>query len=116
MILLTLIMYVFSVLFAQAVGDVLNGSPNDLGDHFAAAEVYFFGLDSTMLSLFMSIAGGGELGGGDSAPAGGQGMARALWKSPLVAVGADQRHAEATVSWAEFIGCLCFLHLCLKLP
>lgn len=58
MILLTLIMYVFSVLFAQAVGDVLNGSPNDLGDHFAAAEVYFFGLDSTMLSLFMSIAGG----------------------------------------------------------
>ena len=39
MILLTLIMYCFSVLFAQAVGDVLNGSPTDLGDHVAAAEV-----------------------------------------------------------------------------
>ncbi|CAK9071851.1 unnamed protein product [Durusdinium trenchii] len=61
MILLSLIVYVFAVLFAQAVGDVLNYDPSVLltrdGDYDAAVK-YWSSLEESMLSLFMSIAGG----------------------------------------------------------
>eukprot|EP00434_Breviolum_minutum_P026505 symbB.v1.2.023431.t1/scaffold2143.1/size88057/2 len=64
MILLGLIVYVFSVLFAQAVGDALiqysTGSPDNVLDDvdIAGMRRYFGTLEDTMLSLFMSIAGG----------------------------------------------------------
>lgn len=58
MILLGLIVYVFSVLFAQAVGDVLMFD-NNLSEEMEIASMRYFGtLEDTMLSLFMSIAGG----------------------------------------------------------
>lgn len=58
MILLGLIVYVFSVLFAQAVGDVLMFDNNLSEEMELASRRYFGTLEDTMLSLFMSIAGG----------------------------------------------------------
>ncbi|CAE7661271.1 Cacna1c, partial [Symbiodinium sp. CCMP2456] len=56
LVLLALIVYVFAVLFAQAVGDhVLDPNAEPLPE---AAERYFYSLPIAMLSLFMSIAGG----------------------------------------------------------
>ncbi|CAE7301905.1 CACNA1H [Symbiodinium sp. CCMP2592] len=60
MILLVLIVYVFGILFAQAVNDhLMDTDVRPLTDEeVAAARRYFDDLPQTMLSLFMSIAGG----------------------------------------------------------
>ncbi|CAE7542485.1 CACNA1E, partial [Symbiodinium sp. CCMP2456] len=60
MILLVLIVYVFGILFAQAVNDhLMDTDVRPLSDEeVAAARRYFDDLPQTMLSLFMSIAGG----------------------------------------------------------
>jgi len=58
LLLLVLIMYVFAVLFTQAVnGYILDGNPMSAEDH-AASLKYFSSVADTMLSLFMSVAGG----------------------------------------------------------
>ncbi|CAE7259058.1 SCN11A [Symbiodinium natans] len=59
LLLLVLIVYVFAVLFAQGVNDYVSGNP-DLADSdmVLSGMKYFGGLDVSMLSLFMSIAGG----------------------------------------------------------
>lgn len=55
-VLLTLIIYVFAVLFAQSVNDFDCSSLQDR--ERLACHRYFVDLPTTMLSLFMSIAGG----------------------------------------------------------
>lgn len=62
MILLTLVIYVFAILFAQTVNDYVR-HPDMMSAVMTerdklAAERYFKDLPTTMLSLFMSIAGG----------------------------------------------------------
>lgn len=57
MLLLTLIVYVFAVLFTQ----IVDGAEKDLGvdaPEMANSTRYFGSLPQTMLSLFMSITGG----------------------------------------------------------
>ncbi|CAK9095104.1 unnamed protein product [Durusdinium trenchii] len=63
MVLLTLIVYVFAVLFTQAVNDFVKDNKHVMDpDQWQALELvsaeYFGSLGTTMLSLFMSIAGG----------------------------------------------------------
>lgn len=58
LLLLVLIMYVFAVLFTQAVnGYILDGNPLSAADH-EASRAYFSSVADTMLSLFMSVSGG----------------------------------------------------------
>jgi len=58
LLLLVLIIYVFAVLFALAISDLVEGT-DPVPDHIiAASHQYFGGLGTSMLSLFMSIAGG----------------------------------------------------------
>ncbi|CAJ1385656.1 unnamed protein product, partial [Effrenium voratum] len=60
LVLLTLIVYVFGILFAQAVNDhITDPALPPLSDQaLAMSEIYFGNLWLAMLSLFMSIAGG----------------------------------------------------------
>ena len=60
LMLLTLIVYVFAILFAQAINDYrLDGVPVDDREQLdIATEKYFGDLSNTMLSLYMSIVGG----------------------------------------------------------
>eukprot|EP00434_Breviolum_minutum_P015959 symbB.v1.2.014067.t1/scaffold1007.1/size144738/12 len=60
MLLLLLIVYVFAVLFAQAVHDykIDAGNPPLSEREESASQIYFASLTETMLTLFMSIAGG----------------------------------------------------------
>lgn len=60
LMLLTLIVYVFAILFAQAINDYrLDDVPVDDREQLEiASEKYFGDLSNTMLSLFMSIVGG----------------------------------------------------------
>ncbi|CAJ1342823.1 unnamed protein product [Effrenium voratum] len=60
LVLLTLIMYLFAVLFTQAVNDYISDEDAlPLSDENLHASLNYFGsLFETMLSLFMSIAGG----------------------------------------------------------
>jgi len=60
LLLLFLIVYVFSVLFTQTVNDALNDPsfPGMEPREMLASQRYFKSLSETMLSLFMSIAGG----------------------------------------------------------
>ncbi|CAE7353892.1 Lmf1, partial [Symbiodinium sp. CCMP2456] len=59
LMLLALIIYVFAVLFTQAVNDVLKDPESGLSQADIDASVLYFGtLPETMLSLFMSICGG----------------------------------------------------------
>ncbi|CAE7317370.1 Cacna1h, partial [Symbiodinium pilosum] len=62
LMLLVVIVYVFGVLFTQAMNDFLQDhDPDTLPLSFREAELatrYFGSLDLTMLSLYMSIAGG----------------------------------------------------------
>ncbi|CAJ1420926.1 unnamed protein product [Effrenium voratum] len=58
MVLLGLIVYVFAVLFTQAVGDALLFGEQLPLEQRQASERYFGTLEETMLSLFMCIAGG----------------------------------------------------------
>ena len=57
LMLLTLIVYVFAILFAQAINDHLS-TPDAAPLDEVATERYFGDLTNTMLSLFMSIVGG----------------------------------------------------------
>ncbi|CAE7692672.1 CACNA1F, partial [Symbiodinium sp. CCMP2456] len=58
LLLLVLIMYVFAVLFTQAVnGYILDGNQLSAEDHEASL-AYFSSVADTMLSLFMSVSGG----------------------------------------------------------
>ncbi|CAK9081955.1 Sodium channel protein type 10 subunit alpha [Durusdinium trenchii] len=59
LVLLLLIVYVFAVLFVQAVQDYLEESRDLLDDlELRACELYFQSLGHTMITLFMSISGG----------------------------------------------------------
>ncbi|CAJ1422505.1 unnamed protein product [Effrenium voratum] len=61
MVLLMLIVYVFAVLFTQAVNDFANDPVSQqlyTEYELEASKLYFRNLSATMLSLFMSIAGG----------------------------------------------------------
>eukprot|EP00913_Durusdinium_trenchii_P009524 g8952.t1 len=60
LVLLGLVVYVFGVLFASAVNDHINDGnlPVLVGEADDAAKRYFGSLSLSMLSLFMSIAGG----------------------------------------------------------
>ena len=58
LILLFLIVYVFSVIFASAVNEALSVPHLLLPEREAQARRYFGSLVETMLTLFMSIAGG----------------------------------------------------------
>mgnify|MGYP002803551089 FL=1 len=61
LVLLSLIVYVFAVLFTQAVNDFVNDPelhPKLSSQESEASRVYYGSLVSTMLSLFMSITGG----------------------------------------------------------
>eukprot|EP00439_Symbiodinium_sp_Y106_P051369 s4633_g6.t2 len=59
LMLLALIIYVFAVIFTQAVNDVLKDPESGLSQADIDASVLYFGtLPETMLSLFMSICGG----------------------------------------------------------
>ncbi|CAJ1459289.1 unnamed protein product [Effrenium voratum] len=60
LVLLFLIVYVFAVLFVQAVSDYKldAGNAEFTAEELAAAETYYGSLLSTMIGLFMSIAGG----------------------------------------------------------
>lgn len=66
LLLLVLIVYVFAVLFAQGVNDYVTSMPDAPDDGFACSDIdvvqsgmkYFGDLQVSMLSLFMSIAGG----------------------------------------------------------
>mmetsp|Transcript_77722 Transcript_77722/g.186461 ORF Transcript_77722/g.186461 Transcript_77722/m.186461 type:complete len:570 (+) Transcript_77722:33-1742(+) len=60
LMLMAVIIYVFAVLFTQAVSDyVLDPAMPEMTEHESqACSEYFGSLDATMLSLFMSIAGG----------------------------------------------------------
>lgn len=58
MLLLLLIVYVFAVLFVQAVNDYVMDNQYLPEREMAASKIYFDSLIETMLTLFMSIAGG----------------------------------------------------------
>ena len=60
LLLLTLIVYVFAILFSQAVYDYMSdeANPELPPDVQAAADRYFRSLVRSMMALFMSIAGG----------------------------------------------------------
>jgi len=59
MVLLLLLVYVFGIIFTQAVGDALNSSNSYLSDDARhKCETYWDGLHVSMLSLFMAISGG----------------------------------------------------------
>lgn len=58
MLLLLLIVYVFAVLFVQAVDDYVMDNQYLPEREMAASKIYFDSLIETMLTLFMSIAGG----------------------------------------------------------
>eukprot|EP00930_Biecheleria_cincta_P075527 TRINITY_DN62698_c0_g1_i1.p1 TRINITY_DN62698_c0_g1~~TRINITY_DN62698_c0_g1_i1.p1 ORF type:complete len:566 (+),score=85.67 TRINITY_DN62698_c0_g1_i1:83-1780(+) len=59
MVLLFLLLYVFGIIFTQAVSDAINDPNVKLSDDAKkACEIYWAGLPFSMLSLFMSISGG----------------------------------------------------------
>ena len=59
LMLLTLIVYVFAILFAQAINDHLQTSAETFDEaDLWATKTYYGDLANTMLSLFMSIVGG----------------------------------------------------------